>query len=119
MCPLLLLPALAALEVFGNLWMQGKNSLVSQKKLRDDTHMTSMKIVQFSRPLTLSVHLLPKSFLPLHLARPISSEPQSPSDTMIVIKLNQNKKKQTSYVTFKLTMRSIVRFSPQTMQWCH
>ena len=29
---------------------------------------------------------------------------------------NQNKKKP-SHVTFKLTMRSIVRFSPQTMQW--
>ena len=31
---------------------------------------------------------------------------------------NQNKNK-TKHVTFKLTTRSIVRFSPQTMQWYH
>ena len=47
--------------------------------VRDDTHMTSMKIVQFSRlptPLvnTHLVNLCPKFFHPLHLGRPISNE---------------------------------------------
>ena len=39
----------------------------AQLKQRDDTHMTSMKIVQFSR-----------SFNPLDLGRPILSEPPPP-----------------------------------------
>ena len=48
----------------------------SKKKLfRDDTHMTSMEIVQFSRPPTPLIHLHPKFFHPLHLGRPNSSEP--------------------------------------------
>ena len=37
--------------------------------------MTSMKIVQFSRPSTPLVHLRPKFFLPLDLRRPISNKP--------------------------------------------
>ena len=43
------------------------------RKLRDDTHMTSTKIIQFSRPPILLVHLRPKFFLPLDLGRPISN----------------------------------------------
>ena len=37
--------------------------------------MTSMKIVQFSRPSTPLVHLRPKFFHPLDLRRPISNKP--------------------------------------------
>ena len=55
-----------------------------------------MKIVQFLRPSTLSAHLLPKSFHPLELGRPISNETQSPNDTVLVNKRNQNKKKQVT-----------------------
>ena len=41
----------------------------------DDTHMTSIKIVQFSRPPpTLPVHLRPKLFHPLNRGRLISNE---------------------------------------------
>ena len=47
------------------------------KIFRDDIHMTSMKIVQFSRPPTSLVHLHPKFFHPLDLGRPISNEPPS------------------------------------------
>ena len=40
---------------------------------RDDTHLTSMKILQFSIPPP-PVYLRPKFFHPLDLERPISSE---------------------------------------------
>ena len=46
--------------------------------LWDDTHMTSMKVVQFSRPPTPLVHLRPKFFHPVDLGRPISNEPSPP-----------------------------------------
>ena len=42
--------------------------------LSDDTHLTSMKIGQFSRPPTPLVQLLPKFFHPLDLGSPISNE---------------------------------------------
>ena len=45
---------------------------------RDDTHMTSMKIVQFSGIPTPLVHLCPKSFYPLDVGRLISNEPPRP-----------------------------------------
>ena len=55
------------------------------KILTDDTHITSMKIVQFSRPPTYLVHLRPKFFHPLGIGRPISSEPPpSPNDNQSV-----------------------------------
>ena len=40
--------------------------------------MTSMKIVQFSRPLTSLVHLRSTFLHPLDLGRPISNEPSPP-----------------------------------------
>ena len=43
--------------------------------LRDDTHMTSIKIIQFSRPLNPFFHLRPKFFHLVDLGRPISNEP--------------------------------------------
>ena len=43
--------------------------------IRDDEHMTSMKIVQFSKCLTPLVHLRPKFFYRLDLRRPISNKP--------------------------------------------
>ena len=46
--------------------------------LRDDKHMTSMKIVQFSRSPTPFVHLRPKFFHSLDLGRTISNEPPPP-----------------------------------------
>ena len=45
---------------------------------RDDTHMTSTKIVQFSRPPSPFVQLRPKFFHPLELGRPISKDAPSP-----------------------------------------
>ena len=53
---------------------------------RDNTHMTSMKIVPFSRPRSL-VHLLPK-FFHLNLGRPISNE--HPLLYMITNQLEEN-----------------------------
>ena len=50
------------------------NVIKCSKLVRDDTHMTSMKIVQFSRPPTPLVRLPPKFFHPLDLGRPISNE---------------------------------------------
>ena len=49
--------------------------------LKDDIHMTSMKIAQFSRPATPTplVHLRPTFFHPLDLGRPISNNPPPPS----------------------------------------
>ena len=47
------------------------NLAAFSRLVRNDTHMTSMKIVQFSRP-PLPLHLRPKFFHPLHLERPIS-----------------------------------------------
>ena len=49
-----------------------------QLEIRDEIHMTSMKIVQFSRPLTSLVHLRPTFLHPLDLGRPISNEPSPP-----------------------------------------
>ena len=46
--------------------------------------MTSMKIVQFSRPLHPLVHLRPKFFHPLDLERPVSNEPPSPNDNQSI-----------------------------------
>ena len=43
--------------------------------LRNDTHMTSMKTAQFSRPVTPLVQLRPKFFHPLYLGRPILNKP--------------------------------------------
>ena len=64
--------------------------------------MTSMKIIQFSRPLpTPFVQLRPKLFQPRDLVRPISNEPPR------------------SHFTFKLNTQTIGRFSPQTMPWYH
>ena len=45
------------------------------EEIRDDTHMMSMKIVQFAGPPTPLVHLRPKFFHPLDLERSISVEP--------------------------------------------
>ena len=57
---------------------------------RDDTHMTSMKIVQFSRPPTSLVHQRPKFFHPLDLGRSISNEPPSCSNDNQSIKRKRN-----------------------------
>ena len=57
--------------------------------LRDDTHMTSMKIVQFSRPPTQLVQLSPNLIHHLGLGRPISNEPL-PHLQVIPKKLKEN-----------------------------
>ena len=83
--------------------------------------MRSIKIAYFPWSLPLSVHLRPKFFRNLDLGRPILNElPLSnklwnSNLTVHVNKRIQNKSK-TNHVTFKLITRSIVRFSPQTMQ---
>ena len=65
--------------------------LFSSKKsltIRDDTHMASMKIVQFLRPSTHFVHLRPQFFHSFDLERPISRTP-SPLQ-MITNQLKEN-----------------------------
>ena len=64
---------------------------------RDDTHMASMRIVQFSRSLTLFVQLRPIFFHSLDLGRPIRNEHPSPpplslslSLQMIINQLKEN-----------------------------
>ena len=51
---------------------------------RDNTHMTFIKIIQFSRPPTPLVNQRPKFFHPLDLGRPISNEPLHPVNGFIV-----------------------------------
>ena len=58
--------------------------------VRDDTQMTSMKIVQFSRPPTPLVQPRLKFFHPIDLGRPISNVPLlSPNDNQS-IKMKKN-----------------------------
>ena len=57
---------------------------------RDDTHMTSMNIVQFSRPPTSLVHLQPKFFHPPDLGRPISIDRPPPPLQIITNRLKEN-----------------------------
>ena len=52
--------------------------------------MTSMKVVQFSRPPHPLVQLRPKFFHPLDLGRPISNEPPPPPLQMISNQLKEN-----------------------------
>ena len=127
----------------------------------------SMKIVQFSRPLTPLPIYFQNSSTPLTLDVQFQMNPLSPSDNQLkeniiqewlldVIRsflqvgfhfqcqlinlvwlsfplsgfpfdffslcmwMNETKIKiKPSHVIFKLTLDSIVRFSPQTMQWFH
>ena len=58
------------------------------------------------------VHICPKFFLSLHLERPISMIPHMWTNEI-------KTKPKPGHVTFKLTTRTIVRFSSQTMQWYH
>ena len=64
-----------------SLWVSLKNFgkvLKIKFILRDDTHITSMKIVQFSRLHAPIIHIRPKFFHPLDLRRPISNKLPSP-----------------------------------------
>ena len=56
-------------------WFETRNFLM---RLRDDTHVPSRKVVQFSRLPTPVVQLRPKFFHPLDLESPISNDPPSP-----------------------------------------
>ena len=47
-------------------------------EVRNDIHMTLMKIVEFSRPATSLVHLHPNFFHLLDLGRPVSNELAAP-----------------------------------------
>ena len=70
--------------------------------LRDNTHMTSMKIVQFSRSPTPFVHLRPKFFHSLDLGCPIS---RNPPLQMIINQLKEN----TIQVWLLYVIRSFLR----------
>ena len=63
-----------------------------QNNIRDDTHITSMKTVTFSRPPTPLVHVRPKFFQPLDLGRPIPHNipPQVLLLQMITSQLKEN-----------------------------
>ena len=82
--------------------------------LRDDTHLTSMKIIQFSRPLTPIVRLRPKFFHALDLGRPVSNEPASPNDNQS-IKRKPNPK-MTIYV-IKSFLKVNFRFQCQLINF--
>ena len=87
---------------------------------RDDTHITSVRIVQFSRSATLlSIYFQTFSacldLRRLNLNDPISKKLWNNNRTVHVNERNQNKTKPTN-VTFKCTAHSVVWFSPQTMQ---
>ena len=56
--------------------------------VRDDTYITPMKIVQFSKPSNPLFHLRPKFFHALDLERPISNKP--PPLQMITNQLKEN-----------------------------
>ena len=58
--------------------------------LRDDTHMTSIKIIQFSRPPNPFFHLRPKFFHLVDLGRPISNEPPTSHFQMVTNQLKDN-----------------------------
>ena len=63
----------------------GPSKLTVFNCFRDDTHMTLINIVQFSRSLTPLVHLRPKFFHSLDLGRRISNEPpSSPNDNQSI-----------------------------------
>ena len=69
-----------------------RTSCTAQKMkffIRDDTHMTAIKIVQFLRPPTPLVHLHPKFFHLIDHGRLISDEPSSPLQ-MITNQLKEN-----------------------------
>ena len=57
-------------QVFANVGL----SVKKVNRLRDDEHMSSMKIVKFFGPPTSLVHLRPKFSHPLDVERPISNE---------------------------------------------
>ena len=61
---------------------------------RDDTHMASMRIVQFSRSLTLFVQLRPIFFHSLDLGRPIRNEHPSPPSLSLSPNDNQSIKRK-------------------------
>ena len=76
-------------KIFKNAKLKRNEKWLSS--FRDDTHMTFMKIVQFSRPPTSLVHPRQKLFHPLQFGRQISSElTTSPHLQMITIKLKEN-----------------------------
>ena len=59
--------------------------------VRDDTHVASMKIVQFSRSITPLVQLRPKFLHPLDLGHPVSNKsPSFPSYNQITNQLKKN-----------------------------
>ena len=62
------------------------------KQLRDDTHMTSMKVVQFSKPPT---HCPSKFFHPLDLGRSISNKALSSPNNTVHVNERNRKKDQT------------------------
>ena len=83
-------------------WMNLLQNEISLRlrKLRDDTHMTSMKTAKFLRHPTPSVHLCPKCFHTLDLGRPILNKPPTLSNklwnnnrTVHVNERNQNNAK--------------------------
>ena len=83
--------------------------------IRDDTHMPSMKIVQFSRPhtppcpSTTHVVLRPIFFHPLDLGRAISSDPpRSPNDNQSI---KRKQSKDEYYMLPGPSFRSVFVFS--------
>ena len=78
-------------QVFANVRL----SVKKVNRLREDEHMSSMKIVKFFGPPTSLVHVSQKFSHPLDAERPISYEGNN-NHTVYVKKQNQNKNKTKS-----------------------
>ena len=79
----------------------------------DDTHMTSMKIVQFSRSPTPLVHLLPKFFHSVDLGRPISKKTPPSSLQMVTNQLKENVNPRMTIYVIKFFLQFGLRFHYQ------
>ena len=65
----------------GSLWRE-KKKCTNCIQIRDDTHVTSMKIAQFSRPSSPLVQLRPKFFHALELDVQFQTPPSPPTSTL-------------------------------------
>ena len=101
--------------------MQAKRTI----NIRDDTHMTSMKIVQFSRPPPPFSIYVQNSSTPLTLDVQFQTTTPSPPPLQMIPCMRTNEiktKTKPSEVTFKLTTRSILLFistNNTIKRWLH
>ena len=93
------------------------NKFSGQYLVRDDTHMTSMKIVQFAGPPTPLIHLRPKFFHPLDLGRPILKDPPplSPNGNQSV---KRKHNPRMTIICYQVIPTDLLSFSVSTSKSC-